>query len=78
MGWFGSVSVATLSNIKISLYSNIRYMRFEDYISVLKAAAEPTRLRLLQLCSRGELSVSELVSVLGQSQPRVSRQLKLL
>lgn len=78
MGWFGSVSVATLSNIKISLYSNIRYMRFEDYISVLKAAAEPTRLRLLQLCSRGELSVSELVSVLGQSQPRVSRHLKLL
>ncbi|MEL7310554.1 MAG: metalloregulator ArsR/SmtB family transcription factor [Pseudomonadota bacterium] len=53
-------------------------MIFDDYIALLKSAAEPTRLRLLQLCARGELSVSDLVSVLGQSQPRVSRHLKLL
>jgi ArsR family transcriptional regulator len=44
----------------------------------LRAAAEPTRLRLLALCAEGELTVSELVQILGQSQPRVSRHLKLL
>ncbi len=44
----------------------------------LRAAAEPTRLRLLALCAHGELSVGELTQILGQSQPRVSRHLKLL
>ncbi len=44
----------------------------------LRAAAEHTRLRILALCARGELSVSELVQILGQSQPRVSRHLKLM
>ena len=44
----------------------------------LRAAGEHTRLRILALCANGELSVSELVQILGQSQPRVSRHLKLL
>ncbi len=44
----------------------------------LKCAAEPTRLRLLALLGHGELSVSEVCKVLGQSQPRVSRHLRLL
>jgi ubiquinone/menaquinone biosynthesis C-methylase UbiE/DNA-binding transcriptional ArsR family regulator len=44
----------------------------------LRAAAEPTRLRILSLLAEGELTVSEIVQVLGQSQPRVSRHLKLL
>lgn len=44
----------------------------------LRAAAEPSRLRLLALCAHAELTVSELVQILGQSQPRVSRHLKLL
>lgn len=44
----------------------------------LRAAGEHTRLRMLALCARGELSVSELVRILGQSQPRVSRHLKLM
>ncbi len=44
----------------------------------LRAAAEPSRLRLLALCAHGELTVSELVQIIGQSQPRVSRHLKLL
>lgn len=44
----------------------------------LRAAAEPTRLRILSLCARGELSVTELTQILSQSQPRVSRHLKLL
>jgi ubiquinone/menaquinone biosynthesis C-methylase UbiE len=44
----------------------------------LRAAAEPTRLRILALCGHAELSVTELLSILGQSQPRVSRHLKVL
>ena len=44
----------------------------------LRAAGEPTRLRLLALCAHGELSVTEITRILGQSQPRVSRHLKLL
>lgn len=44
----------------------------------LRAAAEPTRLRLLALCARTELAVSELTGIVGQSQPRVSRHLRLL
>ena len=45
---------------------------------MLRAAGEPTRLRILALLSREELAVMELSQVLGQSQPRVSRHLKLL
>jgi ubiquinone/menaquinone biosynthesis C-methylase UbiE len=44
----------------------------------LRAAAEPSRLRLLAICAQGEWTVSELTQILGQSQPRVSRHLKLL
>ena len=51
---------------------------FETYLNGLRAAAEPSRLRLLALCSQGEWTVTELTQVLGQSQPRVSRHLKLL
>jgi ubiquinone/menaquinone biosynthesis C-methylase UbiE len=47
-------------------------------LAALRAIAEPTRLRLVVLCARGELTVSELTQILGQSQPRVSRHLKLL
>src|SRR5579884_462505 len=50
----------------------------DDLLTALRAVAEPTRLRLLVLCARGELTVSELAQILGQSQPRVSRHLKLL
>ncbi len=50
----------------------------QDLLAALKAVAEPTRLRLLALCARGELTVSELTGILGQSQPRVSRHLKVL
>lgn len=50
----------------------------EILMAALRAAAEPTRLRLLALCAQGELTVTELTQILGQSQPRVSRHLKLL
>jgi len=47
-------------------------------LAALKAAAEPTRLRILMLLASGELNVSDLTTILGQSQPRISRHLKLL
>ena len=47
-------------------------------LSCLRAAAEPTRLRLLLLCAQGDMTVSNFTDILGQSQPRVSRHLKLL
>ena len=50
----------------------------DHLLTALRAVAEPTRLRLVVLCARGELTVSELTQILGQSQPRVSRHLKLL
>jgi ArsR family transcriptional regulator len=43
-----------------------------------QALADPTRLRILSLLRIMELSVGELAQVLGQSQPRVSRHLKIL
>lgn len=49
-----------------------------DLVAALKAAAEPTRLRILQLLAAGELNVKDLTQILGQSQPRISRHLKLL
>jgi len=53
-------------------------MELEPTLQRLRAIAEPTRLRLLALLSAGEISVGELSNVLGQSQPRVSRHLRLL
>jgi ArsR family transcriptional regulator len=53
-------------------------MTSDQAVAVLRAAAEPTRLRILALLAREELAVLELCRVLGQSQPRVSRHLKLL
>lgn len=47
-------------------------------VDTLKAAAETSRLRILVLLSRGDLTVSDLTVILNQSQPRVSRHLKLL
>lgn len=49
-----------------------------DLITILKASGEPSRLRILAILRRHELTVSELVHVLGQSQPRVSRHLRVL
>lgn len=51
---------------------------FEAVLAGLRAAAEPTRLRLLAMCAEGEITVGEITRVIGQSQPRVSRHLKLL
>jgi ArsR family transcriptional regulator len=50
----------------------------ERLVAMLRAAGDPTRLRLLLLLRQAELTVSELTAIVGQSQPRVSRHLKLL
>ncbi len=50
----------------------------EQLVTELRAAGEVSRLRILDLLSAGELSVGELAQVMGQSQPRLSRHLKLL
>ncbi len=48
------------------------------FVHALKAVADPTRVRLLALLSHGELAVHEICQILDQSQPRVSRHLRLL
>lgn len=50
----------------------------EPLLASLRACAEPTRLRLLALAARGAFCVVEFTEILGQSQPRLSRHLKLL
>lgn len=45
---------------------------------VIRALADPTRLRIMRLLARMELAVGELALVLGQSQPRVSRHIRIL
>ena len=47
-------------------------------VSAMRAASEDTRLRVLVLLAQGELSVSDLTDILGQSQPRISRHLKVM
>src|SRR6516165_430535 len=53
-------------------------LAFPALLAGLEAAGEETRLRILCLLEAAELTVSELVAILGQSQPRVSRHLRLL
>ena len=50
----------------------------DEAVDALRAAGEPTRLRILALLALEELSVMELGRILEQSQPRVSRHLKLM
>ena len=51
---------------------------FQALTATLKAAGEATRLRLLSLISDAELTVTDLTAILRQSQPRLSRHLRLL
>src|SRR5882762_11887648 len=53
-------------------------MAFDDLNTALKAAGEETRLRILALLAEAELTVSDLTDILRQSQPRISRHLRLL
>src|ERR1700675_3899488 len=53
-------------------------LTFAGLTTTLKAAGEPTRLRILVLLAEAELTVSDLTEILRQSQPRLSRHLRLL
>lgn len=50
----------------------------EQILTIMRALADPTRLRIALLIRRLELSVGELVDILGHSQPRVSRHIRIL
>jgi DNA-binding transcriptional ArsR family regulator len=50
----------------------------DELLAGLRAIAEITRLRIVFVLSHGEFNVSELTQILGQSQPRISRHLKLM
>jgi ArsR family transcriptional regulator len=50
----------------------------ETLLNALRATAEPTRLRVLALAARGSFCVVDFTEILGQSQPRLSRHLRLL
>src|ERR1700684_4605092 len=53
-------------------------LSFGGLTATLKAAGEATRLRILALLTEAELTVSDLTEILRQSQPRLSRHLRLL
>jgi len=53
-------------------------MRLDDLVDSAKAIAESTRVRILSVLRHGELTVTDLTEILGQSQPRVSRHLRVL
>src|SRR6202162_370429 len=53
-------------------------LTFPALTTMLKAAGEATRLRILMLIAEAELTVSDLTEILRQSQPRLSRHLRLL
>lgn len=61
-----------------ALEAEVSNLSTDELVAALKAAAEPTRLRILLLLAAGELNVKDLTLILGQSQPRISRHLKLL
>jgi ubiquinone/menaquinone biosynthesis C-methylase UbiE len=58
--------------------SALAHLPFAALSGALKAAGEGTRLRILTLLGEAELTVSELTAILRQSQPRISRHLRLL
>jgi ubiquinone/menaquinone biosynthesis C-methylase UbiE len=55
-----------------------QHISFAGLTATLKSAGEPTRLRILALLGEAELTVSDLTEILRQSQPRLSRHLRLL
>ena len=55
-----------------------QHLSFASLTAILRGAGEPTRLRILALLAEAELTVSDLTEILRQSQPRLSRHLRLL
>lgn len=65
----------SLEHMHMSLYAG---PMLSGTVDALKAIAEPTRLRILAVMRRGDVTVTDLTDILGQSQPRVSRHLRVL
>src|SRR3984885_2885558 len=73
------ISARDSARVHLKICANIQLMtEAGDLLTWLRAAGEPTRLRLLALCAEREFSVSELALAVGQSGPRTSRHLKIL
>lgn len=71
--------MSIFTSMSLSIETGAKTVLGSDHlIAGLRAIGEPTRLRIAALVSQGELTVTELCRILGQSQPRVSRHLKLL
>jgi ubiquinone/menaquinone biosynthesis C-methylase UbiE len=75
---FMSMSSGNLAHSVGNSPTMIARIAFDDLNATLKATGEETRLRILCLLAEAELTVSELTDILRQSQPRISRHLKLL
>ncbi|WCP12838.1 2-methoxy-6-polyprenyl-1,4-benzoquinol methylase, mitochondrial [Sphingobium sp. AntQ-1] len=63
-----------LTYIKISLYD----AHMQAALDIFRALGDPTRLRIIHLLRAMELAVGEIAQVVGQSQPRVSRHVRIL
>jgi ubiquinone/menaquinone biosynthesis C-methylase UbiE/DNA-binding transcriptional ArsR family regulator len=74
------VNAAHLERHAMPTYAHLPsdLLAFEALNGALKAAGEATRLRILALLAEAELTVSDLTAILRQSQPRISRHLRLL
>ena len=74
----GKPPIGASSGDSVSMNPNPGKLGFDALNAALKAAGEETRLRVLALLAEAELTVSDLTDILRQSQPRISRHLKLL
>jgi ubiquinone/menaquinone biosynthesis C-methylase UbiE/DNA-binding transcriptional ArsR family regulator len=73
------MSITSLNNDFYQLpLAQTHQPNMSEVLAGLSAAADPTRLRLLWLLSQAELTVTELTQILEQSQPRLSRHLKIM
>jgi SAM-dependent methyltransferase/predicted transcriptional regulator len=75
---FGILSSMTETLAETAPYALSSELPFDELVGTLRAVAEPTRLRLVALLTHQELTVTEIGRVIGQSQPRISRHLRLL
>ncbi len=67
-----------LADMQMSLYDARMSVELDVGIETLKAISEESRLRILAVMGEGEVTVTDLTEILGQSQPRVSRHLRVL
>lgn len=67
-----------ISTLMAKLMTEEQTLSVDDTLAALRAVGEATRLRLIALLAESELTVKDATAILGQSQPRISRHLKLL